>query len=70
MKSEKGPLLACFGEIHPEIIKKLDLKDPNVYGLEIFLKNIPEPNKKVRDTKKILYIRFSKITKRLCFHYR
>ena len=55
MKSEKGPLLACFGEIHPEIIKKLDLKDPNVYGLEIFLKNIPEPNKKVRDTKKNFY---------------
>ncbi len=55
LKSEKGPLLACFGEIHPEIIKKLDLKDPNVYGLEIFLKNIPEPNKKVRDTRKNFY---------------
>ena len=47
LKSEKGPLLACFGEIHPEIIKKLDFKDPNVYGLEIFLKDIPDTNKKV-----------------------
>ena len=51
-KSEKGPPLAYFGEIHPGIIKKLDLKEPNVYGLEIFLKNIPEPNKKIRQTKK------------------
>ena len=25
---------------------------PNVFGLEIFLKNIPEPNKKARQTKK------------------
>ena len=52
IKSEKGPPLAYFGEIHPGIIKKLDLKEPNVYGLEIFLKNIPEPNKKIRQTKK------------------
>ncbi len=51
-KSEKGPLLAYFGEIHPAIIKKLDFKEPNVYGLEIFLKNIPEPSKKVRQIKK------------------
>ncbi len=51
-KSEKGPLVAYFGEIHPAIIKKLDLKEPNVYGLEIFLKNIPEPNKKIRQSKK------------------
>ena len=38
-KSEKGPLLAYFGEIHPAIIKKMDFKEPNVYGLEIFLRN-------------------------------
>ena len=52
LKSEKGTHLAYFGEIHPAIIKKLDFKEPNVYGLEIFLKNIPEPNKKIRKTKK------------------
>ncbi len=52
LKSEKGPHLAYFGEIHPAIIKNLDFKEPNIYGLEIFLKNIPEPNKKVRHTKK------------------
>ena len=52
LKSEKGPHLAYFGEIHPGITKKLDLKEPNIYGLEIFLKNIPEPTKKIRQTKK------------------
>ena len=51
-KSEKGPHLAFFGEIHPAIVKKLDFNEPNIYGLEIFLKNIPEPNKKIRQTKK------------------
>ena len=52
LKSENGPHLAYFGEIHPAIIKKLDFKEPNIYGLEIFLKNIPEPNKKIRQTKR------------------
>ena len=52
LKSEKGPHLAYFGEIHPAIVKKLDFKVSNIYGLEIFLKNLPEPNKKIRQTKK------------------
>ena len=52
LKTEKGPHLAYFGEIHPAIIKKIDFKESNIYGLEIFLKNIPEPNKKNRQTKK------------------
>ncbi len=52
LKSSKGPQLATFGEIHPAIIKKMDFKDKNIFGLEIFLKNIPEPNKKLRETKK------------------
>ena len=52
LKSEKGPHLAYFGEIHPAITKKLDFKINNIYGLEIFLKNLPEPNKKIRQTKK------------------
>ena len=51
-KTEKGPHLAYFGEIHPAIIKNLDCKDKNIFGFEIFLKNIPEPNKKFRESKK------------------
>jgi len=52
LKSEKGPHLAYFGELHPGIVQKLDFKDKNIFGFEIFLKNIPEPNKKVRISKK------------------
>ncbi len=52
LKSEKGPHLAYFGEIHPAIIKNLDFKDKNIFGFEIFLKNIPEPSKKFRLSKK------------------
>ena len=51
-KSTKGPHLAYFGEVHPALIKNLDFKDENIFGFEIFLKNIPEPNKKLRQSKK------------------
>ena len=52
LKSEKGTHLAYFGEIHPAITKNLDFKDKNIFGFEIFLKNIPEPIKKIRQSKK------------------
>jgi phenylalanyl-tRNA synthetase beta chain len=51
LKSEKGPHLAYFGELHPAIITNLDFKEKNIFGLEIFLKNIPKPNKKARVSK-------------------
>ncbi len=49
--SSSGPELAYFGEIHPLIIKKLDLRTDNVLGFEIILDNLPEPRKKIRETK-------------------
>ena len=49
--SANGPGLAYFGEIHPLIIKKLDLRVESVLGFEIFLDNIPESRKKIRETK-------------------
>ena len=51
-KSINGPLLALFGEIHPAIISNIDLKEQNVCGFEIILKNIPEPKRKFRLTKR------------------
>jgi len=51
LDSTSGPELAYFGEIHPSIIKKLDLRTDNVLGFEIFLDNIPESRKKIRETK-------------------
>ena len=52
LKSEKGPHLAYFGELHPAIVTNLGFKEKNIFGLEIFLKNIPKPNKKIRVGKK------------------
>jgi phenylalanyl-tRNA synthetase beta chain len=49
--STNGPELAYFGEIHPSIIKRLDLRTENVLGFEIFLDNIPESRKKIREAK-------------------
>jgi len=49
--SSNGPELAYFGEIHPSIIKKLDLRTENVLGFEIFLDNVPESRKKIREAK-------------------
>ena len=51
LKSEKGPHLAYFGELHPAIVTSLEFNEKNVFGLEIFLKNIPQPNKKNRISK-------------------
>jgi len=45
--SINGPELAYFGEIHPSIIKKLDLRTDNVLGFEIFLNNIPSQERKL-----------------------
>ena len=52
LRSGKGPHLAYFGELHPAIIANLDFKEKNIFGLEIFLKNIPKPIKKLRISKK------------------
>jgi len=49
--SSNGPELAYFGEIHPSIVKKLDLRVESILGFEIFLDNIPDPRKKIRETK-------------------
>ena len=48
LNSEKGHPLAYFGEIHPNIISKLDFKEKNIYGFEIFLDKIPQPDDKLR----------------------
>ena len=56
LKSVNGPQLASFGEIHPAIVSNIDLKEQNICGFEIFLKNIPEPKKKHRLVKKNYFV--------------
>jgi phenylalanyl-tRNA synthetase beta chain len=66
--SISGPELAYFGEIHPSIIKKLDLRVESVLGFEIFLDNIPEFRKKIRETKpQFIVSDYQKVTRDFAF---
>ena len=66
--SSSGPELAYFGEIHPSIIKKLDLRTDNVLGFEIFLENIPESRKKIREAKpKFIVSDYQKVVRDFAF---
>jgi len=49
-KEEDNPV-AFFGEIHPNIIKKLDIKTESLVGFEIYLDYIKETKKKLKDQK-------------------
>ena len=63
-----GPELAYFGEIHPSIVKKLDLKTENILGFEIYLENVPEPRKKIREAKsKFVYSDFQRVVRDFAF---
>ena len=42
---------AYFGEIHPNIIKKIDMKTESLVGFEIFLDNLKLPKKSLKDQK-------------------
>jgi len=43
--------IAYFGEIHPNIIKTLDIKTESLVGFEIFLDNLRLPKKSLKDQK-------------------
>jgi len=47
----KEKVVAFFGDIHPSILKKLDLKVEALVGFEIFLDNIKQPKKSLKDQK-------------------
>jgi len=47
----KDQVAAYFGEIHPNILKKIDLKTESLVGFEIFLDNLKLPKKTLNDQK-------------------
>ena len=47
----KDQIAAYFGEIHPNIIKKVDIKTESLVGFEIFLDNLKLPKKTLKDQK-------------------
>ena len=51
MNRGKESVAAYFGEIHPNIIKKIDMKTESLVGFEIFLDNLKLPKKSLKDQK-------------------
>ncbi len=47
----KDQVAAYFGEIHPNILKKIDIKSESLVGFEIFLDNLKLPKKTLNDQK-------------------
>ena len=47
----KEKVVAFFGDIHPSILKKLDIKVEALVGFEIFLDNIKQPKKTLKNQK-------------------
>ena len=51
LDEKKDQVAAYFGEIHPNILKKLDIKTETLVGFEIFLDNLKLPKKTLNDQK-------------------
>ena len=51
LNKDKEKVVAFFGDIHPNILKKLDIKTEALVGFEIFLDNIKQPKKSLKDQK-------------------
>jgi len=47
----KEKVVALFGDIHPNILKKLDIRVEALVGFEIFLDNLKQPKKSLKDQK-------------------
>ena len=52
LNKEKEKVVAYFGEIHPNILKKIDIKTEALMGFEIFIDNIKKTKKSLNDQKK------------------
>jgi phenylalanyl-tRNA synthetase beta chain len=51
LNKEKDQIAAYFGEIHPNILKTLDIKTESLVGFEIFLDNLKLTKKTLNDQK-------------------
>ena len=51
LNRSKDQIVAYFGEIHPNITKKIDIKTETLVGFEIFLDNLKLPKKTLKDQK-------------------
>ena len=51
LNKEKDKIAAFFGEIHPNILKKIDIKTESLVGFEIFVDNLKKSEKSLKDQK-------------------
>ena len=51
LNKDKDQVAAYFGEIHPNILKKIDIKTDALVGFEIFLEQLKLPKKTLNDQK-------------------
>ena len=51
LNKEKDKVAAYFGEIHPNILKNIDIKTESLIGFEIFLDNLKLSKKSLKDQK-------------------
>jgi phenylalanyl-tRNA synthetase beta chain len=51
LNQDKEKVVAFFGEIHPNILKKIDIKTESLAGFEIFLDKIKQTKKSLNDQK-------------------
>ncbi len=51
LNNKKNQIAAYFGEIHPNILKQIDIKTESLVGFEIFMENLELPKKTLKDLK-------------------
>ena len=56
LNKDKDKIVGYFGEIHPNIIKKIDIKTEALVGFEIFVDNLKKPQKLLKDQKKLYQV--------------
>ena len=56
LNNKKEKIAAYFGEIHPNILKKIDVKTESLVGFEIFVNNLKMTRRSLKDQKKIFKV--------------
>jgi len=56
LNKDKDKVAAYFGEIHPNILNKIDIKTEALLGFEIFVDNLKKPKKSLKDQKNIYQV--------------
>ena len=56
LNKKKEKVVAYFGEIHPNVLKKIDIKTEALVGFEIFVDNLKESKKTLIDQKTVYQV--------------